>query len=188
MFAFPVTIRLITPMLGTVPMNQSVYSTFIESKRAEVDGECEAETIEEREEKGWTGFHSDENGLFIYDYVVKGFIRYAGNVLKDQLKIKNLKSKLTDFLFVSPRRIHLNKAKPDGVLERPLRAQTMQGPRTTLARSDFVAEGAEIGFSVTLLDHPEVKEATVYEILEYGKLQGLGQFRNGGYGRFEVVK
>lgn len=183
----PIKIRFITPFLGTVAMNKEVYSTFIESKRAEINGDSEAETIEEREEKGWTGFHSDEGGLFIYDYMVKGFIRYAGNVLKDQLKIKNLRSKLTDFVFVSPRRISLGKMKPDGVLERSIRVNTMQGPRVSVIRSDSVAEGTEIEFAVSLLDHGEVTKDTLAAIFEYGQLQGLGQWRNGGYGRFVVV-
>jgi hypothetical protein len=183
-----VTIRLITPMLGTVPKDKEVYSTYIESKRPETGADIEAKTIQETEEKGWTGFHSDENGLFVYDYFVKGFIRYAGNVLKDELKIKALKSKLTDFLFVQPRRIYLGKTKPDGVLERPLRAQTMQGPRVTLARSDYVDEGTEIKFDILLLNHKEITVEKISMILDYGKLQGLGQFRNGGYGRFEVVE
>jgi hypothetical protein len=183
-----VAIRLITPMLGTVPKDKEVYATFIESKKPEDAPDKETETVEEIEEKGWTGFHQDENGLFVYDYLVKGFLRYAGNVLKDDLEVKALKSKLTDFLFVFPRRVYLGKIKPDGVLERPLRAQTMQGPRVTLARSDYIAEGTEITFEIGILKHKEITVKLVRQLLDYGALQGLGQFRNGGYGRFEVVR
>ena len=184
-----VKIRLITDMLGTVPKNKEVYTNYIENKRPATNGEPETNTINEIEEKGWTGFHCDANGLFLYDYVVKGFIRYAGNVLKDTLKVKNLRSKLTDYLFVQPRRVYVGKTKPDGVLERPLRAQTMQGPRVTLARSDYVCEGTEIDFTLLLLpNNKDITEEILESILEYGQYQGLGQFRNGGYGRFEVVE
>jgi hypothetical protein len=182
-----VTIRLITEMLGTVPKDRELYASYIESKRPAGD-DVEADTVPENlEEKGWTGFHTDENGLFVYDYFIKGFFKNAGNVLKDSLKTKALRSKLSDFFFVSPRKIYLGKQKPDGMLERPLRAQTAQGPRVSLARSDYMAAGTEITFDIKLLGHKEISVETIKTLLAYGELQGLGQFRNGGYGRFEVV-
>lgn len=181
-----VRIRLLTPMLGTVPKDKAVYSTYIAGKdpeRAE-----EVDSVEEIEEKGWTGFHKDESGLFVFDYFIKGFIKNAGNVLKEEVKIKNLRSKLSDFLFVFPRKVSLGKQTPDGVLERPLRAQTAQGPRVTLARSDYIAEGTEISFTIKIIGHKEITIDKIKELLAYGELQGLGQFRNGGFGRFEVVE
>lgn len=184
-----VRIELITEMLGTVPKDREVYSTYIETKKpVELQEEKEAETIaEEMEEKGWTGFHSDENGLFVYDYFIKGFFKNAGNVLKASVGVKNLRSKLTDYFFIFPRRIYLGKPIPDGIKERPLRAQTMQGPRVTLARSDYVAAGTVIEFRIKLLKHPEITIDLLKTLMEYGELQGLGQFRNGGYGRFKVL-
>ncbi len=189
MKTYDIAIELTTDMLGTVPKNREVYTSYIESKRPD-DGanEPEAETVDEIEEKGWTGFHADEHGLFIYDYFLKGFIKNAGNVMKDELGIKALRSKLTDYVFITPRRVYLGKASPDGVVERPLRAQTMQGPRVTLARSDMVRAGTSIVFSLTILPNPhKIDIALIERLLEYGQYQGLGQFRNGGYGRFKVV-
>lgn len=181
-------IELLTEMLGTVPMDPEVYKTYIESKRPE-NGvvEDEAATVDKIEEKGWTGFHRDENGLFIYEYMVKGFLKAAGNVLKEELTIKSLRSKLDDYLFIAPRRIYLDQAIPDGVIERPLRAMTMQGPRVSLARSDYIRAGKIIEFTITLLPHKELKWNIVERLLAHGELMGLGQFRNGGYGRFAVV-
>jgi len=182
-----VTIELMTPMLGTVPKDKEVYATYIATKRELGVDEEEIETVEETEEKGWTGFHTDEKGLFVYDYLVKGFLKNAGNVLKDELKIKNFKSKLSNYCFVFPRIIYLGVDKADGVLERPLRAQTQQGPRVALARSDYLKEGRRITFEIGLLKHKEVSMQTIKDLLSYGELQGLGQFRGGGYGRFRVV-
>lgn len=183
-----IKIRLLTEMLGTVPKDPEIYASYIETKKPEGITENESATVEKIEEKGWTGFHSDAQGLFIYDYMIKGFLKHAGNTLKDQLKIKALRSKLDDYLFIFPRRIYLGKQKADGVIERPLRAMTMQGPRVTLARSDYMAAGLELDFEIRLLAHKEITEDTIMTLLKYGELQGLGQFRNGGYGRFEVVK
>lgn len=183
-----VTIRLLTDMLGTVPKDRAIYTTYIESKRPDGADDVESETVmEDLEEKGWTGFHSDETGLFVYDYFIKGFLKHAGNILKDSLKTKALRSKLSDFLFVFPRRIYLGKSEPDGMIERPLRALTAQGPRVSLARSDFIASGTEITFDIKLIGHKEITLDVLQKLLEYGQFQGLGQFRNGGYGRFEVV-
>jgi hypothetical protein len=185
-----VEIELVTEMLGTVPKNKEVYASYIESKRpAESgDGEAEVDTVEEIEEKGWTGFHSNGCGLFVYDYFIKGFLKNAANVLKDDMKMTAFRSKVNDYLFVEPRMIPLGHDKPAGVIERPLRAQTAQGPRVCLARSDYVPAGTVIKFKLLYLANPKFKPADVKSILEYGRLQGLGQFRNGGYGRFKVLK
>jgi hypothetical protein len=181
-------IRLATEMLGTVAMDPEVYKTYIESKKPENgNGEDEYLTVDKIEEKGWTGFHRDDNGLFIYEYMVKGFLKASGNVLKDVIKIKALRSKIDDYVFIKPRRIYLGQDKPDGVVERPLRAMTMQGPRVTLARSDYIRAGKEIVFSITLLPHKELTFGVINTLMQHGELMGLGQFRNGGYGRFEIV-
>ena len=182
-----ITIELITQMLGTVPKNKEIYADFIATKNPSGIDNAEIESIEEIEERGWTGFHSDGKGLFVYDYFIKGFIKNAGNVLKDIVKVKNLRNKIGEYAFVCPRIIYLGKDKPDGYIERPLRAQTMQGPRVTLVRSDYIKEGTKIEFIIKLLKHKEITWEIIDELLRYGELQGLGQFRNGGYGRFKVV-
>ena len=140
-----------------------------------------------------TGFHSDEKGIFIFDYMVRGFLKNAGNVIKGDVGIKQPKSKIDNFVFVKPRRIHLmldgkNIVKPDGVISRPLRAMTMQGPRVTIAKSDFIRPGAVMNMEFHVVDCDDGKLftiSTLKDILSYGAYQGLGQFRNGSYGQFE---
>lgn len=180
-----IKITLTEDMLGTVPKDAEIYATYIASKAPpSVDTIDEIESVEKTEEKGWTGFHSDEKGLFIFDYMIRGFLKNAGNILKDELKIKNLKSKIDNTIFVFPRKIHLGKDKPDGVCERPLRAMTMQGPRVTLARSDTVLAGTSFELTIEILPNKEITSEKIIQMLEYGKFCGLGQFRNGSYGRF----
>jgi len=172
-------IELLTEMLGTVAMDPTVYKTYIESKKPEGNGEDEYLNVEKIEEKGWTGFMKDDNGLFIYEYMIKGFLKAAGNVLKDIVKVKYLRSKIDDYLFISPRKIHFGQDKADGIIERPLRAMTMQGPRVTLARSDYISSGKVLEFSIKLIPHKELKWEIVDTLLKHGELMGLGQFRNG---------
>lgn len=186
-----VKLTLIEPMLGTVPKDKEIYKSYIATKApVPENGQEEVLTVGQVEEKGWTGFHRDESGIFIYDYMIKGFLKAAGNTLKSQLDMKAMASKVDTLVFVFPRKIHPLKDKkkvaiPHGVVERPLRCQTMQGPRVTLARSDFLEAGCTFEFNITVLDNDKkLSPKMVAELFEYGQFSGLGQFRNGSYGRF----
>lgn len=185
---YKIEIKLLTNMLGTSPKNKIIYETYIESKKPKDILDSESETIEEIEESGWTGFHKNSNGeLFVYDYFIKGFLKCAGNILVNQIGVKQLKSKINNFVFVSPREIKLGKTEPDGICERPLRGMTAQGPRTALARSDYIKAGTLIKFELTIIDNKEINIDIIEKVLEYGELSGLGQWRGGGFGRFEVL-
>ncbi len=187
-----VKIKLLEPLLGTIPKNPDVYAVYIAGKK-DSKGELlipsetmiagEVATVPDIEKSGWTGFHTDDGGCFMYNYALLGFLKEAGNTLKDQLGIKALKSKIDQFVFVEPRRIRL-KAAPDGILERSLRAMTMQGPRVTLVRSDYIDAGTELVAMIRIIQNKEVNRDVIYEILTYGQYRGLGQFRNGSYGQF----
>jgi hypothetical protein len=104
----------------------------------------------------------------------------------------NAKAKIDNFLFVSPRQIKLfapgrvvaAKTRPDGVCERPLRAETQQGPRVTVARSEVVDPGTYFICEVSLVEGGPVTEEMVLQCLDYGALKGLGQWRNSGKGAF----
>lgn len=81
--------------------------------------------------------------------------------------------------------------KVDGYLERPLRAETMQGPRVALAKSEVINEGWSVEFTVRVLPNSATKTSSALDmdlvetLLEYGQFKGLLQWRNGGYGQFE---
>lgn len=187
-------------LLGAVPKDKGVYETFIKSKSPNPEGSNdEILTIDEIEERGWTGFHMAEGAPIIYDYVIKGFFkdacsmlsRVSGKKKKGEDRIaKNHSSKLTAFkkvidglVFVKPRQIKIDMGDGEiGVMERPLRAMTMQGERVTLARSDSCPAGSKIKFSVCVLG--EVTEEMLKEWFDYGILRGLGQWRNAGWGSF----
>ena len=190
---YDVEVELTEPLLGTVPKNKEVYTQYIESKRPEDQAPggavAEAETVEDLEEKGWTGFHSDETGLFVYDYYIKGFFKNAANILKDEFSVPAFRSKINDYVFVYPRRVHLGGLKePSDILERPIRVMTMQGPRVSIIRSDLVAAGTVIKFRLEYIENKKFKPEFLEQLMEYGKRQGFGQWRNGSYGRFVVKK
>lgn len=188
-----VTIRFMTKLLGTVPKDPEVYASYISSKApVPEDGEQEIKTVDEIEEKGWTGFHRNMAGIFIYDYTIKGFLKAAYEACEANGIIKKIpayKKWFDKLVFVFPREISLGITEPDGTLERPLRAMTPRGPRVTLTRSDYIDEGRDIEFQLVLLENSKgITWDVINECLAYGELVGLGQWRgSGGYGRFEVV-
>lgn len=177
-------------MLGTVPKSKDVYAKYIATKAPVMDP-AEVLTVQETEEKGWTGFHQDEKGIFVYDYFIRGFLKSAAQAMREQVAVKNYKSKIDQYVFVMPRKVYVlqdgkHVKTPDGVVERPLRAMTMQGPRVTLARSDFLNAGSTMEFDIHLLKNKDISEDTLKSWFEYAQYQGFGQFRNGSYGRATI--
>jgi hypothetical protein len=190
------------PLLGTVTKDTQVYTSFIASKAPpEVDVEDELQTVEDLEIKGWTGFHMVDGNPILFDYMIKGFFKDACSMLKrseekipgedrKKKKFKTLSGKLTahkkvidGLVFIHPRQIPIDlHGQEMGVLERPIRVMTPQGERVALTKSDSVPSGSTISFTITILGG--VSEALLIEWLDYGRLRGLGQWRNAGFGAF----
>lgn len=187
--------------LGSSPNNENIYRDFIGSKAPDADSledEVAALGKDAVMEKGMTVFPKNDQGQPIFwDYQIKGFFKDACQMLsrvggKDEngkKKKVNESSKMAAYkkiidglIFVFPRQIPILNAGEIGTKERPLRAQTMQGERITLASSEEVADGAQITFTVACLSREHT--AAVREWLNYGYVRGLGQWRNSGKGRF----
>ena len=191
---YHIKLTFLEPILGTVPKDPDIYKSYIADKAALNDEELAEElaTVERIEEKGWTGFHK-LNGLpVIYNYAIKGFFKDACSMLtrtkdSESGKVRAFKKIIDGLVFIEPRQIYL--VLPDnakiGVLERPLRAQTAQGERITLARSDTCPAGTTMEFTVKILG--QVSEKLLREWLDYGGFRGLGQWRNADYGKFEYT-
>jgi hypothetical protein len=71
-----------------------------------------------------------------------------------------------------------------GTIERPLRVDTAQGPRTCLARSEFVDSGVQMEIEIDIMPGAPITEDMLERMLDYGQRVGLGQWRNAGNGRF----
>ena len=204
------TIEFTEPILGTVPHNQGVYDILFGSGGDDpglrggaptpemAAEEREAVPVEvEGERPGWTGFYSDDDGPFLFDYQVMGYIKDKGNLCKDLVGVKNLRSKIDQAVYVHPRKIRPiwpgdvqgAKGEPDLMITRPLRAMTAQGPRVTVVRSDAWPIGTRLAFEVQIYPAFAGLDATVLaEIFALGEQHGLGQWRNGGWGRFRVTQ
>ena len=186
-----------TSLLGSSPANPAVRSAYLASKSADPVGisEEEAAYLPGEEERGITVFLQDDedSSCMCLDYQVRGFFKNALNALEYDNKIKQARSKVDKFLFVAPRKIHILKDgervyDTDEDCERSLRADTMQGPRTTVTASEQIDAPWQMEFTVRLIKNKESKSSAaltweaVEEALDYGQL--CGQWRTGGHGRF----
>lgn len=179
-------------ILGTASANEDVYRDFIGSKSPDantVEDEVAALGADAVVEKGKTIFPKLDDGTpFLYDYQIKGFFKDTCGGLRKvkgtkSEKIKAFKKEIDKLIFVTPRTIPFMNCGTIGECQRPLRAQTMQGERVSLAISEEVHAGAQVEFTIVMLS--DEHEAAVREWLDYGKWSGIGQWRNSGRGRFE---
>jgi len=67
-------------------------------------------------------------------------------------------------------------------------AATAQGPRVTVTRSDAVLAGATLTFHLKVLDGVGITKPVIESLLQYGEMNGLAQWRSGGWGQFLVAE
>ena len=188
----------LTRLLAAQAANPDVRSEYIASKAPSIEkGTDETEHLpqESMDTKGLTVFLRHVGILSLSDYVVKGFLKEALGAIKSQVGIAAESTKVDNFVMIEPAYLHIRRGQvgikaPDMVLERPLRAKTMQGPRVSLAASEVVEAGWELEFEISLLENPGTPKSkpltfdVIEQALEYGAFKGLGQWRNAQNGRF----
>lgn len=191
-----VKITFTEPVLGTWPSNPRIAEDYIASKAPDattMEEEIKALGLEEVQNKAMTVFPRDEKGSPVfYDYQIKGFFKDACGVLArvggkgsgatQSSKLKAYKKIIDGLIFPAPRQIPVTVNGEIGGCQRPLRAQTMQGERVSLANSEEIPAGSSMTLEISLLD--PALYGVVLEWLDYGRLRGLGQWRNSGKGRF----
>lgn len=191
MTTLKVKLTFVEPILGTSPANEDIYREFIASKAedaATIEDEVAALGAEAVAEKGMTVFPRMEDGTpFLYDYQIKGFFKDTCGGLRKvkgsvSAGIKAYKKEIDKLIFPEPRCIPFDSYGEIGVCQRPLRAQTAQGERVSLAMSEEIPAGASVTFDIVCLTDDHVK--AVREWLDYGRFSGIGQWRNSGKGRF----
>lgn len=175
------------PVLGTWPSNQNIAREFIASKSpdaATVEDEVAALGADAVADKGMTVFPRNEAGQpVLYDYQIKGFFKDSCGMLgRIGGKITAYKKVIDGLIFVSPRMIPICFSGEMSECQRPLRAQTAQGERVSLANSEQIPAGSTCEFEVLCMD--DSHEKAVLEWLNYGAMRGIGQWCNSGKGRF----
>ena len=191
-----VRLTLTEEVLGTASNNPEIHSDYIASKAPDAksrEEEIEAIGVDAEVEKSMTVFPRNENGdPIMWDYQIKGFFKDACGMLRKvtgtkSSKLKAYKKEIDGLIFVQERQIPFVYEGEIGNCQRPLRAQTAQGERISLANSETIPVGATLEFTVECLVDSDME--AVEEWFDYGRLRGLGCWRNSGKGRFtwEVI-
>lgn len=187
-----VRLTLLEEILGTASNNPEIHSEFIASKAPDAksrEEEIEAIGVDAEIEKGMTVFPRNAEGQpIMWDYQIKGFFKDACGMLRKvtdskSSKIKAYKKEIDGLIFVQEREIPFQFDGKIGNCQRPLRAQTAQGERVSLANSETIPAGTTLEFTIECLVDSDM--AAVREWLDYGRLRGLGQWRNSGKGKFQ---
>ena len=193
------------PVLGTATQNPDLYREFLAKDVPEPNKDKKTEEevatlpdVDEELEKATTAFHRNDGEPIFFDYVLKGFFkeacgslqRIAGDTAKlyGSGKLKAYKKQIDGLVFVFPRQIVIHPPEGKNEVEiteltRPLRAQTAKGERIALACSEQIPAGCWVEFEIECLN-PTILEPLIEEWLDYGRLRGIGCWRNASYGRF----
>lgn len=178
-------------ILGTCSANTELHTKYIASKAEDakkIEEEVAALGAEEVEREQMTIFPRNDDGQpFLWDYQIRGFFKGACSFLNKvkttkSSTIKAFKKKIDGHVFIAERQIPIVTDKEIISCQRPLRASTPMGERVALSNSEEVQAGATIEFTVECLIDDDIN--LVREWLNYGKFNGIGQWRNSGKGRF----
>lgn len=192
---YHVKLAFMAAVLGSQPGRDDPASKFIRDRAREENPSLEipaeeVQSLPQEVAKGTTCFYRDNNGNVCFkNYQVLGMLRAAATSLNGLGGVNGLRSRVAAQVKVTP--VTITTGVPEcqlTILERPLRGMTAQGPRTSLARSELLAEGAKLEFFVELIQLPKFHfpEELLKALLDYSSMQlGLGQWVNSQiYGRF----
>jgi len=206
-----IRLELIEEMLGTSSGDPEIHREHIASKgpnASSIEEEVASLGVDNVERKSMSVFPRTEKGeVFIWDYQLKGFFKDACGALSrargtESGKLTAYKKIIDGLIFVKPRKIIINPPKGQGRVVvgkcvRPLRIADQRGERVALASSETVPAGCSFDIEIQYFelkdkktkkgDEPGEKAdllSVITELLDYGELRGLLQWRNSGKGRF----
>ena len=186
-----VRLTFIDDILGGNPGDEDIYRSYVGSKAPNADtleDEVAHLGVEVVVDKGKTVFMKMADGTpFLKGYHIRGFFKAACAALRtiegsESSGLKAYKKEIDTRIFIKEDKIPFMDWGMMDECQRPLRAQTPQGERVSIAISDMIAAGAQIEFTIQYLN--EKDERFIREWLDYGQLNGIGQWRNSGKGRF----
>lgn len=188
-----VRLTLLEEALGTSSNNPDIHAEFIASKAPDAktrEEEIAAIGVDAETEKGMTVFARNAEGQPIFwDYQIRGMFKDSCGMLRnvpgsESKKLTNYKKKIDGLIFVKEREIPIHFDGQMGNCQRPLRGQTAQGERISLANSETVPSGSYIEFTIMWYndDKKLISRDLFAEWLDYGRIRGLGQWRNSGKG------
>jgi hypothetical protein len=151
-----VRLTFIEEILGTASSNPEIHAEFIAPNAPDAPSraeEIESIGVEEMIEKGKTIFPRVNGEPIIWDYQIKGFFKDDCAMLNrvkgtKSNELKAFRKVIDGLIFPQPRAIKINLPKGGtiGNCQRPLRAETAQGPRIALSNSETIPADSFIEF------------------------------------------
>lgn len=132
---------------------------------------------------GWATFKHNDDGLYYEGRCIRGHLKDCANQVKDILKVKALKAKVANKVYVMTEVIPLGTKVIAGTEQRFIQVMTMQGPRSTIKYIDYL-EKPVLRFQLNVLEDDVINFETLNAIFDYGCVHGLGQERSQGWGRY----
>ena len=181
-------------ILGTANSDPDIHERFIASKAPDAltrEEEVAALGADAVTKMGMTIFHKDADGNpVLWGYQIRGFLKSAAKAIGEEipdLKVVAYKSVVDEHIIVPERQIvlHMPENGSIGNCQRPLRAETAQGPRVALANSETCPAGTWCEFTIINKRPDRVTDEHVEMWLYKGRDNGLGQWRNSGKGSFK---
>lgn len=206
---YEVEIEMVNKLLGGKPKSGELIKPWLEARsrgntaereEEEIDTLEKAKKAKKAEERAWTGFKKDEQGLYIDSYQIKGMVKEVRKGLGSLIKKLGLAGFIQSCFFVYPARIYLKgrneskdhlkiKEEVAGHIEETAQVGGPHGYRSIIKRHDYV-ENALLSFEIKFFDTGMLTEKTLRLIFEGGQEVGLGTNRHEGgeFGRFKVLK
>ena len=206
---YAVSLRVLNKIYGGIPKNPELIEGFLRGKgvpptvalemapKIAADMDPAGAEAARTAEAMWTGFKSDDKGIFIETRQIKAMLKEAAGESEMWKDIRGLKSRLGGAMFPKGEggpdsaRIYLYSdgkplTQPDGFEDTVGHVTGPMGPRSILKRKDY-AEGVEIKFTLKV-GGKTVTEPVLRDLFEFASELGIGADRSQENGKFAVVE
>jgi len=185
---YRVRIKFRDRIVAGVPLDPETLRAWLRLRDREQYIEEELGEIAARKGTRLDGFKRDENGLYIESYQMKTGLKQGANVIRRAIGYKGqLRARVKERVFVTPKRIHLGVDKPTGTLVRALSTIMPLGPRSYICESEYVLR-PELEFKLWVLDDGVIEREHIEKILNWLQEEGLGSDRSLDEGKFDVIE
>ena len=189
---YTVTLQFRDRIVGGIPKSKEMIEGWLTARdKPELIDQTVQEMgnqLNETIETMWTGFKSDDEGLYIEGRQIKAMFKEAANIIRRAIGFDGfMRARVAEKVFITPDRVHLGVKEPTGWEEKPIHVMTRQGPRNALKRYDYVDQ-PRITFRIRVLDDGTITEEHLRALLDYAQEGGLGADRGQGMGKFDVVE
>lgn len=196
---YTVEMRFEERLCGSVPLSKELVRPWLEARKPtkkpeegksieEIEKEVQ-DSVEEAVEKTTLGFQKHTGVLFVRGGTIKAHLKDCSNQIKEVLKIKALRAKVANKVYVGEYRVFLYTpegklaSEKDDEFQQPVHVMTPQGPRNALKIIQFLSF-PHISFTLKILEDKEVNVDVIASIFEYGSIHGYGGERGMGEGRY----